>query len=168
MIDPTTHASEHLSWRELACHDLARTPYPLVYRADPTRLVALVELFEIVRAVRGLPMLVNSGYRTPEHQLMVRWDEYCVELGRHPTLSDAARDVHVQGRALDVQSPAGMSVSELHRIILEMAQPGGPLRHLLGGLGIYRTFVHVDVRPRVGDHLAQWDNRHIDLTERRD
>ena len=73
-----------------------------------------------------IPLIVSSGYRCPEHNARV---------GGVPDSQ------HVQGRAADLV-PRGITARELHRLIMK-----AHYEHrlsCLGGLGLYRTFVHVD------------------------
>ena len=127
--------SAHLSWDELACHD--GTPYPGKWRED--RAVVLGQVFEAVREATGSrPLAVLSGYRTPGYNRAIR---------------GASKSQHVQGRALDLRPPDGMDAREFGAIVRAVAEmmPEG------GGVGQYRTFVHVDTRPRNHGHLTTWD-----------
>jgi uncharacterized protein YcbK (DUF882 family) len=120
--------SAHLSWAELACKD--GTPYPEEWRQS--RAVALAHLFEAIRTACGdVPLTVLSGYRTAAHNRRI---------------GGAQKSQHVQGRALDLRPPKGWSVAKFATLIRDV--------HLTGGLGIYETFVHVDVRPN--DRLTAW------------
>lgn len=117
-----TGPSPHLTWTELACRDRACTPYPLQWRAD--RATALAAVFEDLRARVGLPLVVLSAYRTPAHNKLV----------------GGARDSqHVQGRALDLLPPKGWSAMDLAAVASEIAA--------VRGLGVYRYFTHIDIRP---------------------
>lgn len=137
------HASAHLSFDELACHDGIRTPYPLDFRADPTRLPALCQAFEAIRAECSLeagmpcPIVVTSGYRTPEYQAM---------LARHPQFKAAARSQHVQGRALDLACPRLLDYEQFALAVKRAsAHAGSPIRYIE-----FRPtcmYIHVDVRP---------------------
>lgn len=125
--------SPHLSWPELACRDRLKTPYPLDWRT--TRAVTLAAAFEALRErIGGLPLVVLSAYRTPSHNRAV----------------GGARDSqHVQGRALDLLPPKGWTPIELAAVAQDI--PG------IRGLGVYGTFVHVDVRE--AEHLVVWHDR---------
>jgi hypothetical protein len=129
--------SQHLSWPELACKDSAHTPYPHEWRE--TRAVVLAGAFEEIRAVVGAPLLILSAYRTPEHNRSV---------------GGARNSQHVQGRALDVRPPTGMTVARLYEVIRAIA---GREDSLINGVGRYPTFVHFDVRePREDGRLTVW------------
>lgn len=136
--------SAHLLWSELACHD--GSFYPLEWRED--RAVALALTFEDVRALLGnTPVVILSGYRTEKY---------------NATLEGAAsKSQHVQGRALDIWHHAHEPRAVYTTI--KLAQRDGALP-LLGGLGLYRTFVHMDVRLKVPKgHLATWSGAGVRL-----
>ncbi len=131
----TTHVSAHLTWAELACRD--GTPYPEALRS--TRALEVSALFEAIRALcDDRPLTVSSAYRSPAHNRKV---------------GGAPDSQHMQGRALDLKPPAGMTVAEFYRRIWNArdALPG------LGAMARYRTFVHVDTRPRVNGRVATWN-----------
>lgn len=132
MTDRRTPPGAHLSWDELACKD--GTPYPLPLTARGRELGVV---FEAIRAAAGhKPLYVNSAYRTAEYNRRI---------------GGARHSQHVQGRALDLQPPRGMSVAVFYARIKRLAQSTVPQ---IRGIGQYRTFVHVDIRP--GAHLALW------------
>jgi uncharacterized protein YcbK (DUF882 family) len=126
--------SQHLSWSELACHDGAHTPYPMEWRVE--RAIVLADEFEAIRKLCGdRPLVVLSGYRTSD------WNR---RVGGVPASQ------HVRGRALDIRCP-GKSVEWLeNRVRLRIYTPGSAIH----GLGLYPSFVHVDIRP--GTRLATW------------
>jgi hypothetical protein len=136
--------STHLLWTELACHN--GSPYPFEWRSD--RAVALALTFEDIRALLGnTPVVILSGYRTEKY---------------NATLEGAAsKSQHVQGRALDIWHPAH-EPSVVYQTIRSAQRDGG--LPLLGGIGLYRTFVHIDVRPKVPKgHLATWAGTGVKL-----
>jgi len=96
----------------------------------------LCEAMEVARAIVGKGFYILSGYRSPEY---------------NKKLPGAARkSQHMEGRAADIQV-IGYSPEKLHDLFLELHN----MRRIrLGGLGLYPTFVHVDVRP--GQRLARW------------
>ncbi|HYE87723.1 MAG TPA: D-Ala-D-Ala carboxypeptidase family metallohydrolase [Vicinamibacterales bacterium] len=126
--------SPHLTFAELACKD--GTPYPIEFILDG-RLARLAVVFEAIRAAAGhKPIAVVSAYRSPEYNRRI---------------GGARHSQHVQGRALDLQPPSGISVGRFHALITELART-----HLkdLKGIGRYRTFVHIDTRPSM--RLVAW------------
>lgn len=134
--------SLHLLWSELACHD--GTEYPTSWRT--TRAVDLAATFEDVRALLGgQPIVILSGYRTEAYNARLE--------------GAASKSQHVQGRALDIWH-AALEPRTLF-ISIRSAQRDGGLP-LLGGLGLYRSFVHMDVRPKVPKgHLAVWSGKGV-------
>jgi len=137
MID--TGPTRHLSWRELACHD--GTPYPDAWRSN--RAVTLGLTFETIRRLLGdRPLAILSGYRTAAYSSRLE--------------GAASHSQHVEGRALDLSHPT-LTSREVHGMILAAL---GELP-MLGGLGLYRTFVHVDVRPRLTGRVAQWRGKDV-------
>ncbi len=112
--------SRWLSWAELACKD--GTPYPHEWR--DSRAVALAQAFDTLRAKVGLPLVVLSAFRTPEHNRAV---------------DGARQSQHVQGRALDLLPPKGWTVAQLAAVAADIPS--------IRGLGLYGSFLHIDVRP---------------------
>lgn len=127
-----TGPSPHLSWKELACKDGA--PYPTEWRT--TRAVVLAAEFEAIRAEVGKPITIGSAYRTRA------WNR---------KVGGAKHSQHVEGRALDLYPPAGMSVNDLYVVCSRRARTAGSA---IRGIGIYPTFVHIDVRP--GARIQFW------------
>jgi len=135
--------SLHLSWAELACHDATGTPYPLDFRSEPGRGVALGRAFEHFRAeccaVMGMdtPLLVLSGYRTPEYQAL---------LAANPRLKAAAKSQHVEGRAVDVALPRGLTFGEFADCAKRAAyHTDSPIRYI--ELRPSMSYIHLDTRP---------------------
>jgi uncharacterized protein YcbK (DUF882 family) len=103
--------------------------------------VELARLFEIIRSRCGhVPIVVNSAFRTPEYNRKI---------------GGARNSQHVQGRALDLRPPAGWTTDRFYRLIRALADElfvHG--EDLIGGIGQYPNFVHVDTRPT--KRLAVW------------
>lgn len=125
--------SPHLTWKELACND--GTLYPVNWRES--RAVVLAHEFEEIRRVCGnTPLTILSAYRTVVYNRRIGGAKY---------------SQHIQGRALDLRPPMGMPVSVFHHRILQYAKTEASK---LRGLGLYTTFVHVDIRPTPS--LVRW------------
>lgn len=94
----------------------------------------LIVMLNAIRSRYGKPIVVNSGYRSPEHN---------AEVG------GVKNSYHTLGLAADIRplNENRSDLTELQTICDEM--------NPRGGVGFYDTFVHVDVR---GEH-ARWDNR---------
>ncbi len=124
--------SPHLTWQELACKD--GTPYPEEFIEDG-RVFKLAQTFEQIRLLAGeYPITILSAYRTPEHNRKV---------------GGARNSQHVEGRALDLKPPKTWSVKSFYELIRRYAPELG-----IHGLGRYKTFVHVDIRPT--KTIAYW------------
>lgn len=120
--------SAHLTWPELACHDRLRTGYPIDWRA--TRAIRLAAVFEAVRAAAGgVPIAIRSAYRT---------------LTYNASIGGAPQSQHCEGRALDLTPPPGFTPIAFFLLVYELAT-----EHIgdIKGLGLYSTFVHLDIRP---------------------
>jgi len=130
----------HFRVSEFDCparYGLKLAPYPEEWIA--TRLRPLCELLEQLRAVLGVPIQVIGGYRAAE------WNRRHIEAGH-----DASpHSQHLEGRAADIQA-RGRTPEQIHAAALRLHHQGA-IR--LGGLGLYRRFVHVDQKP--GD-LRRW------------
>ena len=112
--------SAHFRVREFACQD-----------GSDAVLVAprLVMVLETIRAHFDAPVVIHSGYRTPQYNAKV---------------GGVAHSQHCYGTAADIsvkgQTPAAVAAYA---------------RQLMpdwGGVGIYYTFTHIDVR----DAKADW------------
>jgi uncharacterized protein YcbK (DUF882 family) len=92
----------------------------------------LIKLLEKIRKHFGRPVSIVSGYRTPSY---------------NSKLSGAAKNSqHMYGNAADIKIE-GVSPKEIYNWLSDWHK---------GGLGVYPTFVHVDVRDTVGQRLARW------------
>lgn len=84
---------------------------------------ALVEVLEKVRAHFGKPVTINSGYRTET---------------KNKAVGGAAYSQHKYGLAADI-TISGVSPAKVAAYV-ETLLPN------TGGIGIYKTFTHIDVR----------------------
>lgn len=145
----TNGPSQHLSWLELSCWNHFSTafgrfqpgelvaPYPQEWRKD--RAVKLAATFEDIRQHLGnVPIEINSAFRTPSY---------------NAKCGGAKSSQHVQGRAADIRH-SRLSALDVFDAIRKLQQAGR--LPLLGGLGSYATFVHIDVRAKVNGRLAVW------------
>lgn len=84
----------------------------------------LLRLLENIRNFTGKPVHINSGYRSPEYNATIK--------------NASPKSQHCQGMAADIwiegYTPA--KVAEIAECYLGSS----------GGIGIYKTFTHVDVR----------------------
>jgi hypothetical protein len=157
----------HFDVEEFACR--SGDPYPVSeHDADTgdgrtwleTRLRPLCETLEMIRASAGGGTLtIDSGYRTLAYDDRL-YRAHVAAVGDDGDVAPASRSQHPQGRAADI-THVRLSPLALFRLILSLYE-AGRLPHL-GGVGLYPSFVHVDVRPRAGSkggafdgHLAIW------------
>jgi uncharacterized protein YcbK (DUF882 family) len=114
-----THYAPAFSRRELDCRCGCPTPQGVQHN-----LAALAEHLQALRALAGGPLTVHSGYRCPGHNEAVGGAEF---------------SQHVQGLAADVSSRAVTPA--------KLAQLAGKVpTFAAGGIGTYKTWVHVDIR----------------------
>jgi uncharacterized protein YcbK (DUF882 family) len=90
-------------------------------------LTELAKNLEVLRKHIGQPIRVTSGFRSREHNRKI---------------GGAVNSFHVLGMASDIQV-AKMSPEQVAKAI-ELLIAEGKMKE--GGLGIYRTWVHYDVR----------------------
>lgn len=116
-----THYSANFSRRELDCHCGCDAP-PGV-EANLARLAASLEVLRT--ALGATPLHVNSGYRCPAYNARI---------------GGAKASQHMEGKACDL---SGRKV--LPKAIHDAAENVPAFRN--GGIGLYPTFCHVDIRP---------------------
>ena len=102
----------------------------------------LLILLDKIRDRWGEPILVNCSSRCPDHNRAV---------------GGVSNSHHITGKAADIRPSSAGRVYALYTTILTMYQ-NNELPEL-GGIGIYDTFVHVDVHKV--DHLRKWDKREM-------
>ena len=112
-----TKLSTNFTVKEFACKD----------GSDKVLIdTALVDVLQKIRDYFGKPVIINSAYRSPEH---------------NKSVGGSAGSYHVKGMAADIQI-AGVSAVEL----AYYAQT------ITNGVGVYyygnTNFIHVDTRPR--------------------
>lgn len=156
--------TNHFSVGDFDCHD--GTPYPVGEIDDDgrtwleSRLKLLCDTLEVIReAAGGEPIAIDSGYRTLAYDNRLH-DAHLAALQAQGLpddhlVAEATSSEHPRGRAADVKH-ARLSPIALFGLVLQLFT-AGKLPHL-GGVGLYKTFIHIDVRPRSngGRHLAIW------------
>lgn len=135
--------SRHFTVQEFACDD--GTDYPAEW--IDSRLQKLCGALDVIREAWGGPIVVVSGYRTPDYNERLRARSNGV----------AEHSQHPQGRAADI-GPVPRTrenVARLHKLIERLITQGK--LDDVGGLGPYPGWVHVDVRDKPADgHIARW------------
>lgn len=96
----------------------------------------LANQLQYIRDYLDRPIKVNSGYRSPSH---------------NKAISGSKNSQHVLGKAADIKAK-GIPTNTLYALIEDLIDKGEILQ---GGLGLYNTFVHYDIRKT----KARWDYR---------
>ncbi|MEO1614742.1 MAG: D-Ala-D-Ala carboxypeptidase family metallohydrolase [Planctomycetota bacterium] len=107
---------------EFGCRD--GTPVPGTMRSN---VQELAENLQVLRNTISKAINVNSGYRTPTYNRSV---------------GGVANSQHLYAKAADIRV-SGMSPSQVHSQILSLIGSGEMKQ---GGLGLYNSFVHYDIR----------------------
>jgi len=93
----------------------------------------LAEQLQQIRDIVCVPIEVTSGYRSPEHNKEV---------------GGVSNSQHLYGKASDIQVEH-YKPREIYNLLNEMMNNGEIIQ---GGLGLYDTFVHYDIR----GYRARW------------
>ena len=90
-------------------------------------ILELIKNMDVIRSTINKPIYVNSGYRSPEHNRNV---------------GGVKNSFHMRGMACDFHVK-GMTPQELKNILVDLINKG---KITQGGIGIYPTFIHYDIR----------------------
>lgn len=107
---------------EFACKD--GTPVPRQYY---TNVQSLANNLQVLRDYINRPIKINSGYRTKSH---------------NDSVGGSKKSQHLLAKAADIVI-SGMTPRELKDIIEQLISQG---KMKQGGIGLYNTFVHYDIR----------------------
>lgn len=121
--------TENFSLPEFASKDGAFFPDEV-----KANLEKLAKNLQVLRDHLGKPIIINSGYRSASH---------------NEKIGGASNSYHVKGMAADILI-VGLSPRMIHGQI-QMLIDAGKMDQ--GGLGLYDTFVHYDIR----GHFARWN-----------
>jgi uncharacterized protein YcbK (DUF882 family) len=114
--------TEHFSLSEFNSHDGVEVPKD--YRGN---IQKLMEQLEALRTELGTPIFINSGYRSPSHNKAV---------------GGVSNSQHLYGKASDIRTLTH-SPSQIKNAIEKLISEG---KMIQGGVGLYPTFVHYDIR----------------------
>lgn len=120
--------TKNFSLEEFKCKDGSDIPN--------TALLNIVELarnLEVLRTAINKPITITSGYRSPKYNAKI---------------GGVKDSQHLRGTAADIRV-AGMTPKEVGLVIEGLIQNG---KMKQGGIGIYPTFTHYDIRGR----KARW------------
>ena len=120
----TEQLSKNFKKSEFRCKDGTDVPDELM-----DNLKELVENLQIIRDYIGKPIRVISGYRSPRYNRRI---------------GGARKSQHMTAKAADLRV-SGMSPRELREVIIKLIKEGKIKK---GGVGLYTSFVHYDVRVR--------------------
>lgn len=107
---------------EFASKDGAPFPPDIVKNIE-----VLAQQLQILRDELNLPIVINSGYRSPQHNLKI---------------GGAKDSFHVRGMAVDIVVK-GMTPLQLYNKIEQLIKKG---KMIEGGIGLYSSWVHYDYR----------------------
>jgi uncharacterized protein YcbK (DUF882 family) len=124
--------SRNFDLSEFACND--GTDVPAEYLPN---VITLAKNLQVLRDTLKKPVTINSGYRSPAYNAKI------------PKASSKSQ--HLVAKAADIRVP-GLLAIEVYNVILRLIEQG---KMHNGGLGLYDTFVHYDVRATP----ARWDLR---------
>jgi len=115
---------ENFELSEFTCRDGTSVPEEYM---DNVRILA--KNLQVLRDCTGRPVRVISGYRSPKY---------------NTSIGGARRSQHMLAKAADIKI-SGLSPQEIKDIIECLICEGKMDK---GGVGLYTTFVHYDIRGR--------------------
>jgi uncharacterized protein YcbK (DUF882 family) len=125
--------TEHFKYSELVC------PCCQGIRLV-TEFHSCMELLETMRQRLGFAILINSGYRCPEHNASVGGEAASM----HMTFAVDCRPESIPGESIGVFEG---KLDTMHRAARALG---------FGGIGRYDSWLHLDTR---SGFIARWDNR---------
>jgi len=114
----------HFQLKEFACKD--GTPVPEKYYDN---VKELMQNLQVLRNYLGKPITINSGYRTAEHNAS-------------PKVKGSKNSQHLLAKASDIVVK-GIAPKIVYQTIEQLIEQN---KMKQGGLGLYKTFVHYDIR----------------------
>lgn len=127
--------TKNFTWNEITCNwkgnygvdPTVSGTWALEYNIDPT-----VEMLQEIRDYVGKPIYINSSYRNIEYNKSVDGEKH---------------SLHLLFKALDFSVK---NFKMMDYMVLGAELRNGNIIELnrLGGLGVYKTFLHIDCGPR--------------------
>jgi uncharacterized protein YcbK (DUF882 family) len=115
---------ENFSLSEFRCKDGTGVPEELMENVE-----LLAKNLQVLRNEIGRPIRIISGYRSPKYNRRI---------------GGAKRSQHMTAKAADIKVK-GMTPAEVKAVIVKLIKEG---KMHVGGIGLYTTFTHYDVRGR--------------------
>ena len=112
----------NFSLEEFKCKDGSDIPNDALLN-----IVQLAKQLQVLRDYLDKPIQINSGYRSPKY---------------NKKIGGVKNSQHIKGKASDI-TVKGMTPKEVALVIEGLIEKG---KMLQGGLGVYSTFVHYDIR----------------------
>jgi len=123
--------TKNFSKKEFDCNDKSEMPINVYHN-----MVKVANQLQALRDELGKPIHINSAYRS---------EEYNAKIG------GVSNSQHIMGRAADIVIK-DMTPMEVYITIELLIEKGDILQ---GGLGMYDSFVHMDIRGT----KARWNNQ---------
>tara|TARA_R110000764_G_scaffold90806_1_gene173272 strand:+ start:177 stop:560 length:384 start_codon:yes stop_codon:yes gene_type:complete len=121
--------TKNFSKEEFDCNDGSEMPINIYHN-----MVKVANQLQILRNYLGKPIQINSAWRSEEY---------------NASIGGVKDSQHIMGRAADIVV-RDLTSTEVYNTIEELIEKGDMLQ---GGLGLYDTFVHYDIR----GERARWD-----------
>ena len=121
--------TKNFSKEEFDCNDGSEMPINIYHN-----MVKVANQLQTLRNYIGKPIQINSAYRSEEY---------------NASIGGVKNSQHIMGRAADIVIK-GMTPIEVSKVIEELIDKGDILQ---GGIGIYSSFVHYDIR----GNKARWN-----------
>ncbi len=115
-----TPKSKYFKIEEFACKDGTQVPEEYYDNVQE-----LMDNLDVLREHLGYPIVINSGYRTPEY---------------NKSVGGAKKSQHLTASAADIR--LNVTPSVVQKAIKKLMKDGDMKK---GGLGIYSTFTHYDI-----------------------
>ncbi len=122
--------SRNFNMIEFESKDGAEMPLDVSYN-----IIKLSQQLQYLRDYTDKPIHINSSYRSPEH---------------NKKIGGSKTSQHLLGKAADITIKE-LTPKLVYQIIEDLISKGDMLQ---GGLGLYDTFVHYDIRKT----KARWNN----------
>jgi uncharacterized protein YcbK (DUF882 family) len=114
--------TENFSKAEFDCHDGSEMPSDVLENVKE-----LAKNMQVLRDELGVSIHLTNGYRSPSHNKKV---------------GGAKNSMHLYGKACDMKVK-GMTPKQVLLVIERLIKEG---KMMQGGIGLYNTFTHYDIR----------------------